>query len=71
MGQSSVRPPSPPPPPPNDGKKGKGSKVPDVSGGGIGHGLLGAAGGALAGVAGMGLVGQLYVELSLIITFCY
>lgn len=45
--------------------------MPDVSGGGIGHGLLGAAGGALAGVAGMGLVGQLYVEPSLVISFCY
>lgn len=56
MGQSIVR---PPPPPPNGGKKGKGSKMPNMPGGGIGHGLLGAAGGALAGVAGMGLVGKL------------
>lgn len=55
MGQSIVT------PPPNGGKKGKRSKMPNMSGGGIGHGLLGAAGGALAGVAGMGLVGKLYV----------
>lgn len=56
MGQSIVR-----PPPPNGGKKGKRSKISNMSGGGIGHGLLGAAGGALAGVAGTGLVSKLYV----------